>query len=257
MRIHRISSVFAVGTTILTAGLLIATSWETPLNRSSSVEAAPQNVEPRHASSPQPPSGYKTPLAEQRMSGGYWRLDHTFEPSLIITNFLQNTALSVTPVLYAADGTEYELPAVTLAPAGVASIDIRAALSVAPEEIKDRFSDYGSAAVKYVWRWSGAASALVENRDTKRSLNFGFELRTLMAMRNGGSATVQEGPRMWFDGTIKDAKIEDFHWHDLGHCFATRLRANRVRLVDIADALGHKTLTMSRPLRTSWRRRPA
>jgi hypothetical protein len=196
MRIHRVSSVLTICTTILTAGLLIATSWETPLNRSSSVQAGSQNIGPRRASSPQPPSGYKTPLAEQRISGGHWRADHTFEPTFIITNSLRNIELPVTPVLYAANGTEYELPPVTLAPAGVASIDIRAALSVAPEEIKDRFSDYGSAAVKYVWHSPGAASALVENRDAKRSLNFGFELRTPMAMQNRASATVQEG--LWW-----------------------------------------------------------
>jgi integrase len=53
-------------------------------------------------------------------------------------------------------------------------------------------------------------------------------------------------PRMWFDEVLRGAKIDDFRWHDLRHCFATRLRAKKVRLVDIADALGHKTLSMSR-----------
>jgi len=136
------------------------------------------------------------------MVGGYWRIDHTFQPMLIITNVLQNIELPVRPVLYAADGTEYKLSPVTLAPAGVSSIDIRAVLSIAPEEIKSHFSNYGSAAVKYVWHWPGAASALVENRDAKRSLNFGFELRSpkmtmaKMAAKHGAAATVQEG--LWW-----------------------------------------------------------
>ena len=108
----------------------------------------------------------------------------------------------MTPFLYAADGTEYQLSPITLAPAGVVSVDIRGALGAAPEEIKAHFSDYGSAAVKYVWHWSGAATAMVDNRDAKRSLNFGFELRAPMpsmrgiAMKHGPSATVQEG--LWW-----------------------------------------------------------
>jgi integrase len=79
-------------------------------------------------------------------------------------------------------------------------------------------------------------------------------LRQVQSMPNGKSRIFcalrtgepMRSPRMWFDGILKDAKISDFHWHDLRHCFATRLRAKKVRLVDIADALGHKTLSMSR-----------
>ncbi|MHB8502203.1 MAG: hypothetical protein ACYDHE_14825 [Candidatus Acidiferrales bacterium] len=196
MRIHRIPSLLTVSTTILTAALLISASLETPPNPSSTVKATQQNTKPSRVSSPQPPSGFPTPLAEQRLAGGYWRIDHTFQPSLIITNVLQNVALPVTPLLYAADGTEYQLSPITLAPAGVVSIDIRAALAIAPEEIKGHFSDYGSSAVKYVWHWPGAATALVDNRDGNRSLNFNFELKTPMLMQHGASATVQEG--LWW-----------------------------------------------------------
>jgi hypothetical protein len=35
--------------------------------------------------------------------------------------------------------------------------------------------------------------------------------------------------------------IEDFHFHDLRHTFATRLRAANVHEYDIADLLGHST----------------
>jgi hypothetical protein len=70
MRIHRIPSLLTVSTTILTAGLLISASLETPPNRFSNVKAAPQNAKPSRVSTPQPPSGFPTPLAEQRMAGG-------------------------------------------------------------------------------------------------------------------------------------------------------------------------------------------
>jgi integrase len=54
------------------------------------------------------------------------------------------------------------------------------------------------------------------------------------------------GPRTWFDAALKDAKIENFHWHDLRHTFASRLRQKGTKLEDIAEALGHKDLMMSK-----------
>ncbi len=196
MSVYRVSSISTLIIAILTAGFLVAASLDIAPNRLSSLQAAPRSAGPSLPASPQPPTTYKTPLAEHVIAGGYWRIDHTFEPTLVITNFLQNIELPATAILYAADGTEYQLPTVTLPPSGVYSIDIRAALSVAPEEIRDHFSDYGSAAVKYVWHWSGAASAMVQNRDANRSLNFNFELRAPMTMQHDASRTVQEG--LWW-----------------------------------------------------------
>jgi hypothetical protein len=139
------------------------------------------------------------------MMGGYWRIDHSFNPTLVITNFLENVELPVTPILYGADGTEYQLPLTTLSAAGVTSIDIRAALNAAPSEIQAHFSDYGSAAVKYAWHWQGAATAMVQNRDAKRSLNFNFQLRTPAPMQHGTSTTVQEG--LWWK---EDSGVKGF-----------------------------------------------
>jgi integrase len=44
-----------------------------------------------------------------------------------------------------------------------------------------------------------------------------------------------------FQRSVKAAGIEDFHFHDLRHTFATRLRAANVHEYDIADLLGHST----------------
>src|SRR6202023_479690 len=54
------------------------------------------------------------------------------------------------------------------------------------------------------------------------------------------------GPRTWFESALKDAKIVGFHWHDLRHTFASRLRQKGAKLEDIAEALGHKTLMMTK-----------
>jgi integrase len=44
-----------------------------------------------------------------------------------------------------------------------------------------------------------------------------------------------------FQQAVKNAEIDDFHFHDLRHTFATRLRAANVHEYDIADLLGHST----------------
>jgi site-specific recombinase XerD len=40
------------------------------------------------------------------------------------------------------------------------------------------------------------------------------------------------------------AQISDFKWHDLRHCTASYLAMNGASLAEIAEVLGHKTLSM-------------
>jgi len=55
-----------------------------------------------------------------------------------------------------------------------------------------------------------------------------------------------ENGRHWFDDAVLETKIKNFRWHDLRHTFASRLRMKGAPLEDIADLLGHKSLTMTR-----------
>ncbi|MGB8322494.1 MAG: site-specific integrase [Candidatus Acidiferrum sp.] len=55
-----------------------------------------------------------------------------------------------------------------------------------------------------------------------------------------------ENGRHWFDDAVVEAGIKNFRWHDLRHTFASRLRMKGAPLEDIADLLGHKSLTMTR-----------
>jgi integrase len=55
-----------------------------------------------------------------------------------------------------------------------------------------------------------------------------------------------ENGKHWFDDAVMEAGIKSFRWHDLRHTFASRLRMKGAPLEDIADLLGHKSLTMTR-----------
>jgi len=47
-----------------------------------------------------------------------------------------------------------------------------------------------------------------------------------------------------FHRALNLAEIEDFHWHDMRHCFASELAMSGATLAELAEAMGHKTLNM-------------
>ena len=53
-------------------------------------------------------------------------------------------------------------------------------------------------------------------------------------------------PTHWFVPAVRAAGIKNFRWHDLHHCFASRLRQKGVPLGKIAEPLGHRGLARTR-----------
>jgi integrase len=51
-------------------------------------------------------------------------------------------------------------------------------------------------------------------------------------------------PREGWERALREAAIEDFHFHDLRHTFASYLAMSGATLPELAAALGHKTLAM-------------
>jgi len=50
--------------------------------------------------------------------------------------------------------------------------------------------------------------------------------------------------RQPWESVLKEARIENFHWHDLRHTAASYLAMSGVSLIEIAKVLGHRTLAM-------------
>jgi integrase len=81
-----------------------------------------------------------------------------------------------------------------------------------------------------------AALKVVLDRGTGRGRVF-QSTKTGEPLQNG---------RHWFEDAVIKAGVKNFRWHDLRHTFASRLRMRGAPLEDIADLLGHKSLTMTR-----------
>lgn len=59
---------------------------------------------------------------------------------------------------------------------------------------------------------------------------------------NGDEALLK--PRYWWDSVIEEAKLVNFHWHDLRHTFASRCIMAGVDIRTLQQLLGHKSLQM-------------
>jgi integrase len=81
-------------------------------------------------------------------------------------------------------------------------------------------------------------------------------MKALMVFRSRGDGTGRvvrnaageplNYPTHWFVPAVRAAGIKNFRWHDLRHCFASRLRQTGTPLGNIAELLGHKGLAMTR-----------
>jgi Bacterial Ig-like domain (group 2) len=120
---------------------------------------------------PQVLSGAR-PTVDQALSAGLWRVDRSFQSSIQINNRHIFQHRMVIPVLYMADGTEYYLPTVDVAPNTLATVSINSAIQNAPPQVSSHLSLYGSAAIHFLAPSTGSISAAIQILDVANSLNF-------------------------------------------------------------------------------------
>jgi integrase len=54
-----------------------------------------------------------------------------------------------------------------------------------------------------------------------------------------------KNPRQWFETVLRDAKVDNFHWHDLRHTFCSRLVMRGVDIRTVMELAGHKSITVT------------
>ncbi|HXJ93050.1 MAG TPA: hypothetical protein VMT20_09225 [Terriglobia bacterium] len=102
-----------------------------------------------------------------------WRVDNGFLSTIHLKNTLVVGPLTVTPILFMADGTEYDLPPVRLVTAGNDDLRVNDALANAPPAIAAHISDYGSVELRYQYPSPGHLQALTEISQAALSLTYG------------------------------------------------------------------------------------
>ena len=86
----------------------------------------------------------------------------------------------------------------------------------------------------------GEAFTLLQDRAKVRSLT---DDRVFPPTARAKKAQHVDLRQPW-ESVLKEARIENFHWHDLRHTAASYLAMSGVSLVEIAKVLGHRTLAM-------------
>jgi hypothetical protein len=158
---------------ILALTLLLATSTPPTERKAQSSQSHAHDAHP-NPSAPVP----------QELFCPLWRTDNTFEATIRLKNELVIGPMTVIPVLFMADGTEYDLKPLTIDPADVATISINDALQEAPASLQEHLSQFGSASLRFIYGWN-AVSGSIQSLNRPRSLIYQYPFVHPMSVGSG------------------------------------------------------------------------
>lgn len=134
---------------------------------------------PAQKKSPSSPSASGRTPTQHTVYSGLWRTDGRFVSTAHIKNVLVTAPLLVTPVIYMADGTEYDLPAFTLGPGGISDLNVNDALRGAPSSVQDHLSESGTLVLRFTSQSAMNAAASMQILNEPQSLIFTISSRPI------------------------------------------------------------------------------
>jgi hypothetical protein len=184
MRANRISPFLTVAVTVLVGFAVML---------SSVLAGSPERSRPQSPVSSTSPS---KPDEIHVLHGAFWRTDGGFVSTIRIKNILAVAPIQVSPTLFMADGTDYQLPPANVPISGVATLNINDALSAAPQSVAPHVSQFGSVSLAYTYPTPGHVAASVAAIDTSRSLSFVYQVMEPMPMPEDEGLQTLEG--LWW-----------------------------------------------------------
>lgn len=150
-------------------------------------------VSDKASPAPTTPKASRLQPKPQQVFSGFWRVDQGFESTLRIKNILITQNLTVSPVVYMADGTAYALPSIDLAPGGIRDVSINEALQEAPPSIRGHVSQFGSVVLHFTSPSVANAATNMQVLNTTQSLVFTVSSKPILprAVAPNGDQTLE------------------------------------------------------------------
>ena len=137
------------------------------------------------------PKSWHDPAVQGSMVGGLWMTDANFKSSIYLKNIVETDPVTVTPILYLANGTKYTLPDVKLEAGGTAIVDINAGLEA--QGISSYATLSGYVEIQYTWPWDPICA---DHTKSGQRTQCDLQLRSpaIQTLRHSGAGLPQSRP---------------------------------------------------------------
>ena len=122
------------------------------------------------------------------LTGGLWMIDANMRSSLYLRNNVEESAITVTPILFLSNGARYALEAVKIEPEATAVVSINDALN--RQGIAPWATLMGYVEVQYTWAWDPVCATVV-SVDPIHSVIFTYGLQPAPSPDQNAAAAVQ------------------------------------------------------------------